>query len=95
MTDFNNWYAQQNPDLAPDLEDIRDELRKAYEAGAGPQSETLRDKFAGQALSGVMVTCQGDTRLINETSPEMFARKSYFVADAMLEARKTTTEGGV
>jgi hypothetical protein len=40
-----------------------------------------------------MVTCQGDTRLINETTPEMFARKAYEVSDAMLEARKTTGEG--
>jgi hypothetical protein len=68
--------------------------RAALEAAGGLASDkTLRDEFAGQALAGVMVTCQGDTRLINETTPEMFARKTYEVADAMLEARKTTGEG--
>jgi hypothetical protein len=93
MTDFNDWYAQESPELAPTRDDFRDELRWAYEAGAASQAGTLRDEFAGQALAGVIVTCQGDTRLLNETSPEMFARKSYEVADAMLEARKTTGEG--
>jgi hypothetical protein len=93
MTDFNGWYAIYEPDLAPTLDDFRDELQKAYEAGAASQAGTLRDEFAGQALAGVMVTCQGDTRLINETTPEMFARKTYEVADAMIEARKTTGEG--
>ena len=64
------------------------------EASGGLASDkTLRDEFAGQAMAGVMVTCQGDTRLINETTPEMFARKAYEVSDAMLEARKTTGEG--
>jgi hypothetical protein len=65
--------------------------RAALEAAGGLASDmTMRDEFAGQALAGVMVTCQGDTRLINETTPEMFARKTYEVADAMLEARKTS-----
>jgi hypothetical protein len=93
MTDFNDWYAQQNPDLDPRLDDFHQEARKAYEAGAASQAGTLRDEFARDALRGVMVTCQNDTRLAGETSPEMFARKSYFVADAMIEARKTTGEG--
>ena len=93
MTDFNDWYAQENPTLNPLTDDFFGEVRKAYEAGAASQAGTLRDEFAGQALAGVMVTCQGDTRLINETTPEMFARKTYEVSDAMLEARKTTGEG--
>ena len=68
--------------------------RAALKAAGGLASEkTLRNEFAGLALAGVMVTCQGDTRLINETTPEMFARKTYEVSDAMLEARKTTGEG--
>ena len=49
---------------------------------------SLRYYFAGQALAGVLVTCQNDTRLADETSPEMFARKSYEVADAMIAARE-------
>jgi hypothetical protein len=107
MTDFNNWYAQQNPDLSPDLEDIRDELRKAYEAGAGPQSETLRDKFAGR-VDGLHEESTADyAGFFNaDKHPPMdnhfawakwFAKADatlrYIRADAMLEARKTTGEG--
>lgn len=93
MTEFNDWYAQQNPEIDADIDELFAEERAAYEAGAASQAKTLRDEFARDALRGVMVTCQNDTRLAGETSPEMFARKSYFVADAMLEARKTTGEG--
>jgi hypothetical protein len=64
-----------------------------HAAGGLASNMTLRDAAALKALAGVMATCQSDTRLLNETSPEMFARKSYEVADAMLEARKTTGEG--
>jgi hypothetical protein len=38
MTDFNDWYAQQNPDLDPRLDDFHQEARKAYEAGAASQA---------------------------------------------------------
>ena len=62
-------------------------------AGGLASNKTLRDEFAEDALHGVIITCGRDTRLINETTPEMFARKSYQLADAMLEARKTTGEG--
>ena len=64
-------------------------------AGGLASNMTLRDAAALKSLAGVMATCQGDTRLLNETLPEMFARKSYEIADAMLEARKTTLEGEV
>jgi hypothetical protein len=39
MTDFNDWYAQQNPDLDPRLDDFHQEARKAYEAGAASQAK--------------------------------------------------------
>lgn len=48
---------------------------------------TLRDWFAGQALPGVIAICSADTLRDGETSPQMFARKSYAVADAMLAER--------
>jgi hypothetical protein len=68
--------------------------RAALKAAGGLASDkTLRDEFAEDALHGVIITCGRDTRLINETTPEMFARKAYEIADAMLEARKTTGEG--
>jgi hypothetical protein len=64
--------------------------RAALQAAGGLASDkTLRDEFAEDALHGVIITCGRDTRLINETTPEMFARKAYEIADAMLEARKT------
>jgi hypothetical protein len=48
---------------------------------------TLRDWFAGKALVGVIDACKADTREPGETAGEMFARKSFAVADAMLAAR--------
>jgi hypothetical protein len=95
MIDFNDWYAQEFPDLLTSVDDFRAEFQRASEVGVSSRVGNLRDEFARDALRGVMVTCQNDTRLAGETSPEMFARKSYFVADAMLEARKTTGEGKV
>jgi hypothetical protein len=86
MTDFNEWYAIYEPDLDPTLDDFRDELRKAYEAGAASQAGTLRDEFAGQALAASIqsegVQCSWS-----------LATWSYKMSDAMLEARKTTGEG--
>ena len=48
---------------------------------------SLRDWFAGQALAGVIAVCAADTLRDGETSPQMFARKSYAIADAMLAER--------
>jgi hypothetical protein len=47
MTVFNEWYAQQNPDLNPRLDDFHQEARKAYEAGAASQA---KPKTAHEAL---------------------------------------------
>jgi hypothetical protein len=88
MTDFNGWYAIYEPDLAPTLDDFRDELRKAYEAGAASQAGTLRDEFAGQALLAIPHIGNG-----SELQPYELAHDAYKMADAMLEARKTTGEG--
>jgi hypothetical protein len=62
-----------------------DEFCRGFEAGAASQAGTLRDEFAGQALVG----------LLKEESwmqEHQVARYSYEMADAMLEARKTTKE---
>jgi len=51
------------------------------------QGMTLRDYFAGKALTGMLANVQ----LSKTTSPHVlavFARDSYSLADAMLEARK-------
>jgi hypothetical protein len=43
MTDFETWYAQQNPDLDPALDDSFDEIRSAFNAGAVSQASAWRD----------------------------------------------------
>jgi hypothetical protein len=88
MTDFNNWYADQNPDLDPCLDGIRTELRWAYEAGAASQVGTLRDEFSGRVITGISAT-EGDMQWMTQHG----AKYAYQIADAMLEARKTTGEG--
>ncbi|URC15570.1 hypothetical protein DB2_68 [Octadecabacter Antarctic DB virus 2] len=85
MTDFNDWYAKQNPDLDPRFDDFHQEARKAFEAGAASQAGTLRDEFAGRAMGPVVSQPGGGL----ETQ---IAEWSYRMADAMIEARKTTTE---
>ena len=62
----------------------------AYGMGPSETSNsgmTAREWFAGQALPGVMALCAKDTRNPNETIEEMFSRKSYAIADAMIAAR--------
>ena len=49
---------------------------------------TLRDWFAGQALAGIINACAMDTRRNGESMETMFARKAYYIADAMLAARE-------
>ncbi|WNO06000.1 hypothetical protein [Rhodoferax mekongensis] len=45
---------------------------------------TLRDYFAGEALSGLVASCTND----QEVTPRLAAKWCYEMADAMLEARK-------
>ena len=72
------------------------ENNKIYDGGSafplatGPcnnhaQGMSLRDWFAGMALQGIM----GNRSLVDTFSVhEAMAKKSYFLADAMLAARK-------
>jgi|TARA_R110000823_G_scaffold60460_1_gene144601 hypothetical protein len=60
------------------------DLAAAYEAGAASQGETLRDKFAGQALISPAASKVSDVKTR--------AYLCYRMADAMLEARKKTGE---
>ena len=87
MTDFTDWYEQSLKTFPSSQDGFIACMRKAYEAGAASQSETLRDKFAGQALIYIM----GDNRV--ETY-DFGSVESYKMADAMLEARKVTKEQG-
>ena len=47
----------------------------------------LRDWFASQALPSVINWCSPQERVEGESMQQMFARKAYQVADAMLQAR--------
>jgi hypothetical protein len=84
MTNFNDWYARTPKNFPASLNNLSSLLRQAYEAGAASQSETLRDKFAGQALVGLS---SGEGIYAEYT-----AKLAYQLADAMLEARKRTGE---
>ena len=88
MTDFADWHAKNWPlERSAGIDDCWDELQEAYEAGAASQSGTLRDKFAGQAMAGLCADPE------YSKSNEIYAARSYRMADAMLEARKVTGEG--
>ena len=47
---------------------------------------TLRDAFAGQAISQIIATCANDTTH-GMTKADYFAGRAYEIADAMLKAR--------
>lgn len=58
------------------------------EATCEQHGMSLRDRFAIAALPPVMYICCSDELEGDESQPDMFARKAYEVADAMLRARK-------
>lgn len=49
---------------------------------------SLRDYFAAKALPPCMYICVNDTLNDGETRYQMFARKAYEIADAMLAAKE-------
>ena len=55
----------------------------------GQDGMSLRDWFAGQALSGILSSTDNESgRSAFTTTPAWIAEKAYEQADAMLEARK-------
>ena len=80
MTDFNDWYTQTPKNHPATRICLEAEMRKAYEAGAASQEQTLRDKFAASALISPAASRVSDLT--------QRASISYQIADAMLEARK-------
>lgn len=64
---------------------------KAFPSGSrysGDLGMTLRDYFAGQALTSTMLLVTGHESEPGEGMAQTFARRAYELADAMLEARK-------
>jgi|TARA_R110000850_G_scaffold130186_1_gene250720 hypothetical protein len=90
MTNFNDWYARTPKNHPGTRKCLEAEMQRAYEAGAASQAETLRDKFAGQALAGLCPDYTG--RNAADSIIYLVVPKIYRIADAMLEARKMTGE---
>jgi hypothetical protein len=49
---------------------------------------SLRDWFAGQAITGVIRQCAQDLRHRDDAPADYFAMKAFEIADAMIAARK-------
>lgn len=58
------------------------------EATSEQQGMSMLDYFAAKALPPCMYVCVNDTLEGGETRAELFARKAYEVANAMLKARE-------
>ena len=69
--------------------DMRRQMREAEERSA--EDWTKRDELALAVLPTVVQVCAGDRprEAGTETHEQMFSRKAYALADAMLAARKT------
>ena len=69
--------------------DVRHQIREAEERSA--EGWTKRDEIALAVLPTVVQVCAGDRPREAGTEPheQMFSRKAYALADAMLAARKT------
>ena len=52
----------------------------------GDTGMTMRDYFAGQAVSQIIATCAHDTKH-GMSKADYFAGRAYEIADAMLKAR--------
>lgn len=70
-----------------------------YELGEGlgrtnHPGMSLRDWFAGQALAACIQKCVPQECNTDENMEQMFARKAFLVADAMLAALATAKTGG-
>jgi hypothetical protein len=63
-----------------ELDVIKAELAEAQ--------KSLRDWFAGQALSGVIDLCKDDTLPAGDSRALHFAARAYRIADAMLSVRE-------
>ena len=69
--------------------DLRRQMREAE--GRSAEDWTKRDEIALAVLPTVVQVCAGDRprEVGTETHEQMFSRKAYALADAMLAARKT------
>jgi hypothetical protein len=80
--------SKWNAKIAARIEADQEKSAFIKAAGGLASDKTLRDEFAGHALAGVMAISG-----VNQGDEKPLADWSYMMADAMLEARKTTGEG--
>lgn len=77
-----------------EIREVQEHFRRLAEEADRPKPWSERDEIAMHVLPSVIKICKGDMRKEGETSEQMFARKAYAIADAMIAARKTTKAKG-
>jgi hypothetical protein len=77
-----------------EIREVQNHLRNRVHQTEGECEAELRDEIAMHILPNVITACKNDTRKVGETHEQMFARNAYAMADAMIEARKTTKAKG-
>jgi hypothetical protein len=66
---------------------------EANGCNSGCPGMSLRDHFAGEALKGLMARNWSDFEGTDEELITVWAKSSYYVADEMLKARESSTNG--
>ena len=77
-----------------EIRDVQNNLRSQMHQTDEQYETKLRHEIAMHVLPTLIEVCKNDTRKAGETSEQMFARKAYDMADAMIAARKTTKAKG-
>jgi hypothetical protein len=80
--------SKWNAKIAARIEADQEKAAFIKAAGGLASDKTLRDEFAGRVITGISAT-EGDMQWMTQHG----AKYAYQIADAMLEARKTTGEG--
>jgi len=80
------WIENYAGELAHDIRVMELRLGAQVELAAAP--ETLRDRMAMAALTGMAARLSPADRRINKAEEKCFAEQAYLLADAMLTARK-------
>lgn len=77
-----------------EIRDVQNSLRSQMHQTVKEHETELRHEIAMHVLPTLIEVCKNDPRMEGETGAQMVARAAYNVADAMLEARKTTKAKG-
>ena len=77
-----------------EIRDVQNNLRSQMHQTDEQYETKLRHEIAMHVLPTLIEVCKNDPRMEGETGAQMFARKAYDMADAMIAARKTTKAKG-